>query len=32
MKKKTSLPDEDLEGCMRIATTEIEPDVERLIK
>jgi hypothetical protein len=26
------LTDEHLEGCMRIAATEIEPDIETLIK
>jgi hypothetical protein len=29
---KTRLTDEHLGGCMRIATTEIKPDFERLLK
>jgi hypothetical protein len=29
---RTRLADEHLEGCMRIATTEIKPDIERLLK
>jgi hypothetical protein len=29
---RTRLADEHLEGCMRIATTEIKPDTETLLK
>jgi hypothetical protein len=29
---RTRLTDEHLEGCMRIATTEIKRDIERLLK
>jgi hypothetical protein len=29
---KTRFTDEHLDGCVRIATTEIKPDIERLLK
>jgi hypothetical protein len=32
VKKKLGTADEHLEGCKRIATTEIKPDIERLLK
>jgi hypothetical protein len=31
-KTRTRLTDQHLQGCMRIATTEIKPDTEKLIK